>query len=234
MYLKYGDYSHAIGEAVISITKQSVLDEFGRKIGWKENWQIAGFLEGTSVSDVTTKIQALETAYGVNGRDLKLLNDDGSETAHKLINADSISGTRIETLNYPVGDGAEYTTFRRYTISAMADYSVPGGVAGGDGTVTFSQVISTRGTGGPRKVVLETRNGPPVIQYVSQMTPIYITQSGFAVGYLAYPTPPNPIEPQWEDLEKRDIRYESPEIKGVGGLSSQYRISWSYQFSKPG
>jgi hypothetical protein len=233
MYLKYGDYSHSIGEAAIIINKTSVLDDAGRKVGYKENWQISGMLEGTDSATLTTNIRALETAYGVNGRDLKLLNDDGSETAHKLINADSISGVQIETLNYPVGEGAEYTTFRRYTISAFADFSnLPG--SGSDGTITFSQVITTRGTGGPRKVVLETRNGPPVVQYVSQRTPIYITQSGFAVGYISYPPPPAPIEPQWEDLEQREIRYEAPSVKSLVGIDSEYRISWNYSFSKPG
>lgn len=233
MYLRYGDYIHQVGEAAIVISKTSVLDEFGIKVGYKESWQIAGRLDGTDANDLTTKIAALETAYGVNGKDLRLLNSNGTETAHKLINADSLTGVQIETLNYPIGEGAEYTTFRNYTITATADYSIMSG-GGSNGTIAFSQVISIRGTGGPRKVVLETRNGPCVVQYVSQRTPIYITQSGSAVGYLAYPQPPNPIEPQWEDVERRDIRYEAPAVKSTGGRESEWRVSWTYSFSKPG
>lgn len=233
MYLKYGDYSHEIGEAAITITKSSVLDDYGRKVGYNERWAISGMLRGNTAADVTAAIQTLETAYGVNGRDLKLLNDDGSETAHKLINADSASGVRIETLNYPTGAGAEYTTFRNYSITAFAEFAVLPG-SGSDGTILFTQTIVTRGTGGPRKVVLETRNGPPVVQYVSQRTPIFIAQSGTAIGYLSYPIPPQPIEPQWEDLEKREVTYEAPAVKSTNGSQSEYRINWSYQFSKPG
>lgn len=243
LYLKYGDYSHDIGEAAVVISKQSTLDEAGRKIGWKEQWQVSGRLEGADPAskllgvpgpDISEKIRGLEEAYSTNYKDLSLVHSMGGATAHKMLNADTISGVRIDSLSYPEGAGAEYSTFRSYSIVASAEFGMLASSGGSDGTVTFSQVISTQGTGGPRKVVLETRTGFPVVQYVSQRTPIYMTQSGFAVGYLSYPIPATPIDPQWEDLEKREIRYETPVRKGFNGMGTEFRVNWTYSFSKPG
>lgn len=232
MYLKYGDYSHSTDECAIVITKESVLDDYGRKVGYKEMWNVSGMLTGSSVSAVTTAIQALETAYSVNGRDLKLLQDDGTETAHKLVNADSLTGVRIKTLGYPAGAGAEYTTFRNYQIVAEADFSVLPG-SGSDGTIRFQQTISYRGTGGPRKVIRTTLTGMPVAQQVAQRTPIFVSQSGFAIGFSSYPAPAAPILPQWEDFDSREIEYVTPQMKGLLN-QSEYRINWTYRFSMPG
>jgi hypothetical protein len=67
--------------AQITIQKESVLNAENNKVGWKETWQISGMLQGTDAADLTAKIKALETAYGTNGKDLVLLNDNGTETA---------------------------------------------------------------------------------------------------------------------------------------------------------
>ncbi len=242
MYLKYGNYTHEAGECAIVIQKESVLNAENNKVGWKEVWQISGMLRGTDASDLTTKIRALETAYGVNGRDLKLLNDDGSETAHKLISNQSRSGVMITSLNYPVGEGAEYTTFRNYQIVAECDISILEifsqiGIGGGRGknqqggiTLSYTEVISTRGTGGPRIVVLETMGGPPVKQVVSKQTTVYKTQSGSATGMYGYPAVPPPLDPANEIADRRVIQQELPSTVSPFGKESIYKVSWSYEF----
>lgn len=241
MYLKYGNYTHEAGECAIVIQKESVLNADNNKVGWKEVWQISGMLRGTSASDLTTKIRAMESAYGVNGRDLKLLNDDGSETAHKLISNQSRSGVMIASLNYPVGEGAEYTTFRNYQIIAECDISILEIVdmVGGRGrgrnqqggiTLSYNEVISSRGTGGPRIVVLETMGGPPVKQIVSNQTAVYKTQSGSATGVYGYPQVPPPMDPANEIADRRVIQQELPSTVSPNGKESIYKVSWSYEF----
>jgi hypothetical protein len=183
----------------------------------------------------------MESAYGVNGRDLKLLNDDGSETAHKLISNQSRSGVMIASLNYPVGEGAEYTTFRNYQIIAECDISILEIVdmVGGRGrgrnqqggiTLSYNEVISSRGTGGPRIVVLETMSGPPVKQIVSSQTSVYKTQSGSATGVYGYPPVPPPMDPANEIADRRVIQQELPSTVSPNGKESIYKVSWSYEF----
>jgi hypothetical protein len=239
MYLKYGNYTHEIGECAIVIQKESVLNADNNKVGWRETWQISGMLRGTDTSDLTTKLRALETAYGVNGRDLILVNDNGTETAHKLISNRSRSGVMISRLDYPVGEGAEYTTFRNYQIIAECDISilevvdmVGGRGRGGGGGITLSYVeaITTRGTGGPRVVVIETMGGPVVKQIVSKETAQFKTQSGSATGMYGYPAVPPPIDPANEIADRRVIQQELPTTTSQNGKESIYKISWSYEF----
>lgn len=242
MYLKYGNYTHETGECAIVIQKESVLNAENNKVGWKEVWQISGMLRGTDAADLTTKIKALETAYGVNGRDLILLNDNGTETAHKLISNRSRSGVMITRLDYPVGEGAEYTTFRNYQIIAECDISIletldlvgggKGKKGGGGGgiTLTYNEAITTRGTGGPRVVVIETMGGPVVKQIVSAQTAQYKTQSGSATGMYGYPTVPPPIDPANEIADRRVIQQELPITVSQFGKQSIFKISWSYEF----
>lgn len=241
MYLKYGTYTHETGECAIVIQKESVLNAENNKVGWKEVWQISGMLRGTDAADLTTKIKALETAYGVNGRDLILLNDNGTETAHKLISNRSRSGVMITRLDYPVGEGAEYTTFRNYQIIAECDISIletldlvgggKGKNRGGGGiTLTYNEAITTRGTGGPRVVVIETMGGPVVKQIVSAQTSQYKTQSGSATGMYGYPTVPPPIDPANEIADRRVIQQELPITVSQFGKQSIFKISWSYEF----
>jgi hypothetical protein len=243
MYLKYGNYTHEIGECAIVIQKESVLNAENNKVGWRETWQISGMLRGTDAADLTTKLRALESAYGFNGRDLILVNDDGTETAHKLISNRSRSGVMISRLDYPVGEGAEYTTFRNYQIIAECDISILEivNVVGGGGrgrnqqqqagiTLSYVEAITTRGTGGPRVVVIETMGGPVVKQIVSKETAQFKTQSGSATGMYGYPAVPPPIDPANEIADRRVIQQELPTTISQTGKESIYKISWSYEF----
>lgn len=239
MYLRYGTYSHETGECAITIQKESVLSAENNRIGWKEIWNISGMLRASTTSELTTKIRALETAYSVNGRDLVLLNDDGSETAHKLISNRSRTGVMIQKLDYPAGEGAEYTTFRNYTLIAECDFSIlesfdivggGKGKKGGGISLSYNEVITYRGSGGPRIVVLETMGGDPVKQIVSKRTPRYKTQSGSATGLYAYPQIPPPLDPDNEISDRRVTQYDLPSTVSAFGKESIFRVNWSYEF----
>ena len=231
IYLKYGSYTHALDEAAIVITKDKITDSTNRIIGYKEFWRITGQLMADSVSEITTAIAALETAYVKNNQDLILLDNSLANTAHRLISADSYSGVMVRKLTYPVGTGGEYTTYRTFGIEAEADFSISG--IDQNTIESSSEVVAWRGTGGPRKVVRETRTGMPVVQTVSQRTPIYVTQSGSVVGHLRHVPPNPPLFPDWEDHPERDISYSSPIQTGVI-QKREFRTTWSYQFSMPG
>ena len=141
-----------------------------------------------------------------------------------------------------MGEGAEYTTFRNYQIIAECDISILEvlsqiGIGGGKGrnqqggiTLSYNEVISTRGTGGPRIVVLETMGGPPVKQVVSKQTSVYTTQSGSATGMYGYPTVPPPLDPANEIADRRLVQKEIPTSVSPFGKESIYKISWSYEF----
>lgn len=228
MRLRYGGYTHQTGECSVVIRKEKTLSDRGVITGFKEFWRISGMLMANSVAELTTAILAFEQAYSRSNLDLELLTDAGTPTAHRLIAAQTTGGVLIRALAYPVGDGAEYTTFRRFEIEAEADYSL--NITGGQAVVSFNQVISQTGTGGPRYATIETRNGPPVRQIVSQRTPIIVTQSGSATGLQRYPTPPAPLYPRYEDVTDRQFSQSTAANKGQN-RESELSIQWAYKFT---
>lgn len=241
MYLKYGSYTHQFCECSVTISKLPIYTGNYVRIGHSETWSIRGRLVGDSEADIKTKIQALETAYATDRQDVYLLQADGStSSAHYIISSATLSGLLVKRFAYPNGEDIT-SGFRNYEIelSTQVDTSAGGGGggAGGQQIVSYSESISSRGTGGPRIVARETRNGTPVMQTVSQFTPVYVTQRGSSVGLFGYPNAPGPIWPQYEQVADRDITYTAPEQvlgSGSGQESRRFTTSWSYSFVASG
>lgn len=223
MILKYGDYAHAAGEVTITVSKDKEYAETGQQTGYKETWTIKGILHAATVSAVTAALTALETAYSVNGRDLLFYEADGvTPTNHGMISNGSATGVRIAKFSYPIGDGAEYSTYRTYEIEAEAHYLTANAEFD-----TWTQTINIRG-GGPRFIYLQTMTGQPQKQQVAQSTPYMATQSGTAVGLLRYPSFPAPMFPAHEHVDQRSQTKVSPEIQP--NTPTHYQIEWSYEF----
>lgn len=228
MKLAYGSYVHAANEVTLAISRSEITSPVGRSIGHRERWTITGELFGNSSAELTTAINALVTAYSVNGNNLILFEDDLSTwTAHAMISSLATGGVRITTKpEFPVGDGTEYATVRSYSIVAEADF-----YNGNFPLLEFSETVEVTG-GGPRVIWIETRTGPPVQQMVSQQTTSRATQSGRAVGLGNYPNPADPIWPGLEDSTQRRITRETPRFSGDNKV--EYPVSWSYVFESSG
>src|SRR4029077_8154957 len=98
-------------------------------------------------------IAALRSAYNVNGLDLGLYLDDGvTPTDHVLASSTTLGGTRVTALEFPNGSGAEYSTFRSYSITVEADTPDTS-----QNLLDFSETLSFAGTGGARPVLFATR-----------------------------------------------------------------------------
>lgn len=234
MYLRYGSYTHAIQEARVSITREPLKNDAGDYYGYTERWDIAGRLTAADQSSVSTAIAALEAAYLTGGYDLTLLLPDGvTASAHQLLTANCRGGTKIaKPVSYDNPLPADYSTFRNYSLAIEGEVALS---QSQNAIVSWRETLAFTGTGGPRFVVIETRNGPPQMQLVSQRTPCRVVQSGQAVGYRQYPFPPGPIWPGFEQAEQRAISLDAPTTTGSGANRQlqDYPISWSYSFLAP-
>jgi hypothetical protein len=182
---------------------------------------------------LTTKIQALEAAYAKGGQDIYLLDDNYNQTAHYLKSSDTVSGVVATAIVYPFQNGAEYTTFRNYSIEVQASYDIDGGggsTGGQNNVVEFDQTTSWQGSGGPQFIVRTTRYGRPIYQQVARETPIMVQQTGSSLGYRTYPVPPPPLYPKFEHVERRQITRQHPRIASREG-EREFRINWSYSFT---
>ena len=228
MKLRYGTYTHDTGEATVAISRDPILNEAGEIVELRERWDVSGFLQAPSPSELTSKIEALRNAYSVNGRNLSLIFDNGTATAHSIKTALTSGGTRVVSgPNFPIGDGAEYSTFRSYSIALEAILKF----SNGESLISWQQTLTLIG-GGPRFVHLQTLRGLPRKQFTAQSTPYRATQTGSAVGRFGYPPPAAPLFPADEQVDKRIIRPASPKRIGSGAYLdyTDYRIDWTYSF----
>ncbi len=227
MYLKYGNYQHASGEVSVVISKQGLFSESGMPRGIRERWDIQGKLFAIAFPQLSTAINALTAAYSVHGQDVGFHFDNGLVSSHRIINAQTNGGVRVVVPpSFPEGTGAEYTTYRTYSLALEAELLVSNA-----SLLHWNERLSFSG-GGAQHTFLLPINGPPVKQLLRQTTTYRATQSGEAIGYQSYPTPAAPLWPDEEHVHRREVHYELPKRMGPAGAVAytQYRVTWSYHF----
>lgn len=227
MYIKYGSYQHDVGECGVIISRAAEVTENDIFTGYTERWDINGRLQGADAAAITTAIVALEAAYAVQGQSLSLYNDDNSLTAHSITATNSTGGARaVGPPSYPEGDGAEYTTFRNFTITLEAKKLLRN-----LRTIEFQETLVEQG-GGSRWAYQEPITGLPQRQQTNQFTTFKATQTGYAIGLFGPPAVPGPLFPYDEHTDQRQIVPEAPQRSGPYGkpVYKYYRTSWTYIF----
>src|SRR5260370_18125202 len=178
MFLKYGSYTHAQNEPAVQIAKRAVVWAGGYRQAVRETWRIVGVLHAAAPAALTAAIAGLRSAYNVNGLDLGLyLDDQTTLTDHVLSSGASLGGTRVTALDFPTGSGAEYSTFRSYSITVEANFP-----DASNNLLDFSETLSFDGTGGPRVIFLDTLEGLPQPQLAQQRTTYRAREQGRATG----------------------------------------------------
>lgn len=230
MILTYGNYRHALAETGVSIRRETIYASTGVPLATRERWRIQGVLHADSPQDVTRAIDELTAAYAQPGKDVVLYLPDGvTPSAHVILARHTLGGVRVvRPLEFLQGTGAEYSTFRSYTIELEADLPLQGEA---NVLVRWEETLSSSG-GGPRWVYLATLVGPPVRQQVQESTPYRVTQVGRAVGYRDYPTPAEPIWPGACHHDATVITRRTPRRVGSGSTAAdtEFEVTWHYQF----
>lgn len=239
--LTYGDHIHDDNECNVAISRQGLVADDGVVFAYTERWQVTGILHGDTSGDLLAAMKALEAAYVIQGKDIKLLR--GSIPMHSLIDIDSLSGTRVTTLpQFTDNSNGELTTYRSYSLVVEADYALSqmnytladGANPKNDNSdivmLKFEESIDSTGTGGSRFGFLPTLKGFYQKQQLSEKSLIEVTQSGMAVGLGKRPLPADPLWPLDEHLERRIIRIPQPRKRG--GYQIEYPIHWSYTFER--
>lgn len=235
MYFQYGGYQHAPGEAQITFATNTILDSQGRPERLRKTISLSGVIVAAGQAAIRTAVEALETAYSRHGFDAGLYHDDGTPSPHFLSNNQSLTGVRVVSLEFPLGDGTEYATGRSYAITLQADYQPPRtattSIGGNPSTTSFQETLQFMGTGGPRRVLRETLRGFPSTQIAAQRTICRAMQTGSASGLLGVPQAPAPLWPALEVSEKRELNIIGPQREGASLLN--WGVAWSYHFESP-
>lgn len=224
MLLRYGAYTHDQNECAVVISKRAVYSPRGLRQFVRETWRVTGIKQAASQAALTAALNTLRAAYNVNGLDAGLYLDDGqTPTDHILPSAATLGGVRVVGLEFPNGDGAEYSTFRTYRLTLEADFPDTA-----TNLLEYDEALSFEGTGGPRRVFLDVLEGFPQEQIGTQCTTYRAVQQGRAVGYGAYPTPPPPIWPAAELPDRRRIALRVPERHA--NQFARFPVEWYYAF----
>jgi len=229
MILKWGSYAHAQDEVGIRIHRRVIRDTFGRRMGAVHDWHIIGAVHGTSQADLTTKLAALEAAYDDDYLDLILfLNDGSTETAHKLVTANTFGGTHKTGFGYMDGPWKmqlEYANRRTFWITVRAEFRT------GTGTYAWKERVRIKGTGGEKFRYMPRLIGVPIAQTLQTATSFYYIQEGSAIGRQAFIVPPGPLYPSIEHEDEREIGYYTPEDLKWDGTAldkEMYLTTWRY------
>lgn len=227
MYLQYGNYRHASGEASVVIAKHGLFSPGGIARGVRERWDIHGRLQAADQASLSTALGALMSAYSNHGLDIGFFFDNGQPTSHTIQSSATFGGVRVITPpSFPEGKGAEYSTYRNYSLAVEAEILDPRAAI-----LSWTETLNFRG-GGPKFAFLEPINGLPQKQLVKQFTTFRATQSGEASGLTAYPSPAPPLWPLAEHVDRREIHYMLPKRSGLPGNPSytEFKVKWTYSF----
>jgi hypothetical protein len=238
IFLEYGDYRHAIGDAAVSINRVGEFNDLGVCYAIRETWSIQGRLIASSQNGVSTAISRLESAYYVGNRPIGLYfgHESGGKvikdgaTQHSIVPGRTIDGVRVRVQpSYQLNTGGEYTTYRHYNIAVEA--LVKTGLYGSD-IAAWDESVTSQG-GQPRDIVIETLNTAPVIQRTAAQTAFYVTQTGRAVGLNTWPAAsPWIFSLNEAAVYTNRIGRRAPRTTLLGGLPMRrwFETTWEYVF----
>lgn len=220
MRFQYGSFRFEDAECLITFnggqrryTPRGMADRIVR------TWTVEGEILAANSAAIETRRRLIEANLAVEGRRAVLLQDDGAE-AYVL---DSPLGVRIRQLAWFQEEAkAHFATALPFRIVLEGEEIL----SDGDSLVAYSERITRLGNGGPRTVVVELQNGPPVKQITAQQTAVTLIQQGEAVGSFAYPYANPPIYPSELSNPDEAVTKIAPQRDGLG--FTNHAIQWNY------
>lgn len=238
MQFKYGSYTHANNSVQFTYTKKPIYSQVNKKLAYKVRIDVLGWLRGYSTqAEVTTAIEALETAYATDGQDVDFLDNSATATPHSIDSSASLNGTRVvlrptfpEGMKEVWGAGPEYHNRRTFRLAIEAE--IPD--TEGTGLVMYREKVRIIRPGFSDFVIQESINGNPQRQDTKSATKYVAQQQGVAIGYLAHPTFPAELYGK-SNMKPYPYLQEMGDAmeKGVN-TDTYFPISWLYQYETAG
>lgn len=221
MQVKYGSYPFNADDVAISHTKRAMRAETGLRTGIIDMWVLTFRLRGDTQAEITTAVNALYSAFAVDGKDLVLLDNDGNNSAFITDSGSTTSGVRVKDIDFPNLANGQYSFYIDGVVSLEAET-----VTNQDANLVYSDTLSISGNGGPKTVILETARGLPITQTTRQRTVVRGMQSGTAKALGAVPNKPLIMFP---NLLINEGVQESI-TSGIEGGKIVYTLNWSYPY----
>lgn len=239
MYFTIGTYSTPNNSSWATWTYSARLSPRGRKISEVHRVSlhaVLGFEGGLTQDQLTALVQTHEAGVRQENVDLTFFKDDGTATAHKIVNSQTRNGLTFKGLHYPsyfpgaLGAGSEYAEGAaiRYCVS-QHEAEV---LEVEDNILHYWQGYKYN-LGGLDYAVVEALTGPPQHQIVKLQSKFWAIQQGFAIGAFSNPNPADPLFAAPPKPDRSWVNFDAPTNQGrlenIG-----FRTSWSYYVESPG
>jgi len=226
--LFYG--SSSFPASAVECTTRTVARLTDGRVPYAYTTEIEG--RGQFIADGPQSLSALqlqaEVAFSQFGLDFLMLDDSGAATSIRLLSKGAeFPGVVVEGFEFPESRLGDMATGREFRFRATATYPT---LRAFGAILRYQEKVGVRGNGGPRINWQEAVNGPPMPVQLSPVTLTTVIQTGSAVGYIAYPTPPPPIlSTAYLVNPDQAVERLSPRPNGT-----EYGIAWNYVFRFPG
>lgn len=238
MEFYYGDYTHTKGE--VYPEKIEVIPRYsedGVRWGSTYTWRIAGNFLGNnpelSVSDISTKIEELRTAYNVDYKSCGFRDNDDTLTKHVMDNDDqnNLSGNRVTYRSWDNRGPTEYANTRSFGMTIQSTW-----FTGASNLISWRESTTRIGNGGPIWGLRETWNGTPYRYTIANQSRVTHIQEGFITTMSGWALPPLPYWPAEEKGEQQMVRQFSPRHHGDPNFSkpTHYVTHYRYVFERLG
>jgi hypothetical protein len=226
--LTYATGSFPVDGVEVTTSTVAVRTDGGRPFKYTTQLTGSGVLLGSGAQELSRLQLSLESVLSRVGGDFILLDDNNATTSIRLLSKGAeYPGVVVTDFAFPEARNGELVTGRTFTFSAQATYP-SNGAAGA--ILSYAEAVEIVGNGGPQISWQQSFNGVPVPVRLFPVTMSTVIQSGQAVGYLAYPTPPPPVLPiAYLDNPAQSVRRTAPKPNGT-----EYSIAWRYVFRFPG
>lgn len=233
MQLVYGSYYFPLHMTALHVYKQNIYSPRGARMEQKVLWDVIGWMKSdTSIADLTSQLQGLESGTSADGGNLSLLDNNGAATVHQINSSSTLNGIQvIGPVHYPGGNpgvwgmGTEYVNMRTFRLKFQAE------ILDSTDNLVFYQASLTRiGTGGNRNVWSDSFTGVPIPQTTRQYTKCVTIQQGRSVGLTSYETVDAPLfgDPYFQN-EKALVEYDSPQ-RVTRNQPLMYPLRWRYVY----
>lgn len=231
MILAYGSFKHPIGQPKVSFVADAIKNEGEIVVAHHARVDIAGMIIGTGNNpqqDIDQQIAQISVAYEKQNQDVVLYLNDGTPSQNVLRVSDTLGGIRIvRPPSFPEGGGAEYATYRTFSIALEAELPAVEATA----LWSFRESVVFQG-GGRIWDIAQPIFGDGIEQTIKQKSPYSAVQSGEAVGYLDYWSKmwPGPLWPASEQEFVREELMEGP--RRIGTAYKLFPTRWTYRFKR--
>jgi hypothetical protein len=230
MILAYGSFKHPLGQPKVSFVADAIKNDGEVVVGYTARVDIAGMIIGSGNNpqqSIDQQIQQIKTAYSVPNQDVVLYLSDGVTASQNVIRVqDTLGGIRVvRAPSFPEGGGAEYATYRTFTVGLEAELPAVGPSA----LWSFRESLAFQG-GGRIWDIAQPIYGDGIEQTIKQNSPYSAVQTGEAVGYRGYWAKMWP-GPLWPPREQGFLREESMEgPRRIGTAYKLFPTRWTYRF----